>query len=360
MEPIDDLIREAAPRAPRGIADAVERRLGAQRRTRRALVGAGAFIAAAAIVVLWLLGRPPIGAPKSAWIAVRAQATTADATMIEIGRPLAVGALVRVGDRGAARLERRSGDERAAVELAANSEARVGEGALELLTGTARLEGPEARLTGDVAEVTTLGVGAAATVELRRNPMSTKGLPRTAALAALLTVTVADGGARVVAQGHTPIVLAKNDRTTVAPKLPPLTTRATRPATAKKPAPAAAATAATPAANDTPRATADGELDKQKFRVAVRSVMGDIKGCYEAALETNPNLEGRSVVEMKIVTKNGVGKVTDAEVQPNEGDLNAPAMQQCMLQALSRAEFPPSIDGGDVIVHYPFVFQSGN
>ena len=48
----------------------------------------------------------------------------------------------------------------------------------------------------------------------------------------------------------------------------------------------------------------------------------------------------------------------DAEMQPNDGDLNAPAMQQCILQALSKAQFPPSIDGQDVIVHYPFVFKS--
>ena len=357
MEPIDDLIRSAAPRAPRGIADAVERRLAAHRRTRRAIFGAGAFIAAAAMLVLWLIGRPPVAAHKSAWIAVRAASTTSDGNAIEIGAPLVVGALVHVGDGGAARLERASGNERASVELDANSEARVGDGALELLTGSARLEGPEARLTGDVAEVTTLGSSARATVELRRNPMLTKAFPKTAALAALLTVTVADGGARVVAQGHDPILLAKNDRTTVAPKLPPLTTRATKPATAKKPTPAPQP-AAKPTSSDTPTATADGSLDKGKFRAAVQTVLGDIKSCYEAALADNPNLEGRSIVEMRVVTKNGVGKIADAEVQPNEGDLNAPSMQQCMLQALSRADFPPSVDGDDVIVHYPFVFQS--
>jgi hypothetical protein len=352
---IEDLIREAAPRAPRGIADAVERRLSAQRRTRRAIFGAGAFIAAAAMLVLWLIGRPPVAAHKSAWIAVRAASTTADGRAIDIGAPLLVGALVHVGDGGAARLERQSGDERASVELDANSEARVGDGALELLTGSARLEGPEARLTGDVAEVTTLGSSARATVELRRNPMLTKN---TAALAVLLTVGVVDGGARVVAKGHDPVLLAKNDRTMIAPKLPPLTTRAAKPSAAKKPAPAPAPAATNPKPSDTPAATADGDLDKGKFRAAVQTVIGDIKSCYEAALADNPNLEGRSIVEMRVVTRNGVGKIADAEVQPNEGDLNAPSMQQCMLQALSRADFPPSLDGDDVIVHYPFVFQS--
>lgn len=180
----------------------------------------------------------------------------------------------------------------------------------------------------------------------------------TAALAVLLTVGVVDGGARVVAKGHDPVLLAKNDRTMIAPKLPPLTTRAAKPSAAKKPAPAPAPAATNPKPSDTPAATADGDLDKGKFRAAVQTVIGDIKSCYEAALADNPNLEGRSIVEMRVVTRNGVGKIADAEVQPNEGDLNAPSMQQCMLQALSRADFPPSLDGDDVIVHYPFVFQS--
>ena len=41
---------------------------------------------------------------------------------------------------------------------------------------------------------------------------------KSAGLAALLTVTVRGGGARVVAQGHPPLVLAKNDRAVVAPQ----------------------------------------------------------------------------------------------------------------------------------------------
>ena len=175
---------------------------------------------------------------------------------------------------------------------------------------------------------------------------------KTAALAALLTVAVVDGGARVVAKGHEPLVLAKNDRTMVAPKLPPLTTRA---ATKK----ATPATAAQARSNDLPPATVEeGSLDKKTFRAAVQTVIGDIGTCYEAALADSPNLEGRSVVVMTVVTKDGKGKISDAEVQPNEGDLNAPAMQQCMLQALSRAEFPPSVDGQPVVVHYPFVFKA--
>ena len=355
MEPIDDLIRGAMPRAPRGIAEAVDKRLAARKRTRRAFAGVGLFVAAAAALVLWLVARPA-RVPQSSWMAKSATLTTIDGMPIVVGRALPVGALVHVGDGGGARLERPSAGETARVELSANTDARVADGALELLTGSARLEGPEARLTGDVADVTTLGVGAAATVQLRRNPMLTKNA---AALAALLTVGVVDGGARVQAKGHDPLLLAKNDRTMIAPKLPPLTTRApakTTPASAKKPTPTPAAAKST---SDT-KAIADGDLDKGAFRAAVRTTLGDIQSCYEAALAQTPGIGGRIVFQLRVVTANGKGHIADGEVQPNEGDLNAPGLQQCMLQALAKAEFPPSVDGDDVIVSYPFVLKAAD
>ncbi|MCU1282731.1 MAG: hypothetical protein JWM53_6277, partial [bacterium] len=310
--------------------------------------------AAAAMLVLWLIGRPPTAAHKSAWIAVRAASTTADGKAIEIGAPLVVGALVHVGDGGAARLERASGNERASVELDANSEARVGDGALELLAGSARLEGPEARLTGDVAEVTTLGSSARATVELRRNPMLTKN---TAALAVLLTVGVADGGARVVAKGHDPLLLAKNDRTMIAPKLPPLTTRAAKPAAAKKPAPQPAAQpSGAPATGGE-----EGQLDKDVIRATVQRHILELRFCYEQALKDRPGLGGKFEVRMTLVTHGSESRVSDAEIVPaDESYLESMSMQSCVLQAVSRWHFPPSRDGDDVVVGYPFVFKTGD
>ena len=114
MEPIDDSIRGAMPRAPRGIADAVERRLAAQRRTRRTLAGVGALVAAAAALVLWMIARPSPATHDTTWVATRAASATADGHAIVVGEPLAVGALVHVGDSGAATLERASAGERRA------------------------------------------------------------------------------------------------------------------------------------------------------------------------------------------------------------------------------------------------------
>ena len=354
MEPIDDLIRGAMPRAPRGIADAVERRIAAQRRARRTFAGVGALVAAAAALVLWMIARPSPTTHDSTWVATRAESANADGQAIRVGTPLVVGARVHVGDGGAATLERASAGESARVELGANTDVRVGDGAIELLNGQARLEGPEARLTGDVAEVTTLGVGAAATVELRRNPMMSK---KTAALAALLTVGVVDGGARVVAKGHAPLLLAKNDRTMVAPKLPPLTTRAPVKASAKTPAPAPAA--ALKPTGSLPPATADGDLDKDAFRTTVANHINEVRFCYEQALADSPNLGGKFTVKMRLVTKDGVGRISEGEIVPaDEGYLESASMQSCVLQAFSRWKFPPSGDGEDVIVAYPLVFKA--
>ncbi|HEY2743293.1 MAG TPA: AgmX/PglI C-terminal domain-containing protein [Polyangia bacterium] len=368
MEPIDDLIRASTPRAPRGLAEAVEARLAARARSRRALAAAGAFVAAAALLILWLVAHPtPPRAHDSAWVAASATAATADGKPIAAGQPLTVGALVHVGDGGAARLERPSAGGSARIDLSANTEARVGDGAIELSYGQARLEGPEARVTGDVAEVTTLGASAAATVELRRNPMIKASLPKTAALAALLSVGVLDGGARVVAKGHAPILLAKNDRTLLAPMLPPVTMRAPAPtpSPAAKPAakPAVTPTPA-PTANDddgTPPAEIRGELNKDIIRDTVRDHINEIRFCYEQALADTPTLDGKLVVRMTLVTKDGVARVSEAEIQPvDKGYLDSLSMQQCVLQAVSRWHFPPSLHGGDVIVSYPFVFKTAD
>jgi hypothetical protein len=371
-DPLDQAIREAAPRAPRGFAAAVERRIAGERRARSRLVAVGALVAMAAGLVVWLLARSP--SPRvveSTWTAVAAHDATVTVTQegatvpLVAGRAVAVGAVIKVGAAGEARLER-------TTALGGESETRVGDGALELLSGSVRLEGPEARLTGDVAAVETLGVSADVAVELRRNPMW-KMIPKAAALSALLAVTVQDGGARVEAKGHDAIVLAKNDRALVAPKLPPLTTRAnaanasaakkppaatapataaaTAPATAKKPAPAAAA----------PRADVVGALDKDTIRKVVVGTIGDIKACYDVALAENKHLAGRIVVKMTVVTKDGKGHVSEGEIVPNDdGDLNSAKMQQCILEVLSRAEFPPSADGEPVVIGYPFVFATGN
>src|SRR5207302_9096465 len=98
---------------------------------------------AAAGLVLWILGRAP--APRtveSAWTVVAAHDATltrAGATEeLATGRRLPVGALVKVARGGEARLERATALGTARVRLAEDCEARVEDGALELLAGGVR------------------------------------------------------------------------------------------------------------------------------------------------------------------------------------------------------------------------------
>lgn len=165
------------------------------------------------------------------------------------------------------------------------------------------------------------------------------------------------------------MLLAKNDRTMVAPKLPPVTSRATSTTTAtaaaKKPAPAkpaATTTTTTPAAtpdNDELRASVRGPLDKEAIRTVIRRHLPEIASCYEQALLEDAKLDGRFFVRMKLVTSDGAGHVSEAEIVPvDDGYLDSPSMQSCVLQAVSRWQFPPSIDGSPVLVDYPFQFRA--
>lgn len=116
---------------------------------------------------------------------------------------------------------------------------------------------------------------------------------------------------------------------------------------------------ATPAASPSGDAV-EGVLDREVIQDVIRTVLPDIKDCYEQALATRPDLSGRVVVEMKIKTRDGKGRVDEAEIIPSAGDdLDSPATEHCLLQVMTRVEFPPPGGDGEVIVRYPFVLKTG-
>ena len=358
---IDSLLRDAAPRAPRGFADGVLRRIevaaGARRRRRARLVSVGALVAVAAALVLWL-ARPTtnVRLAPSGWSVVAQAGLTMTAPDGRPARDPDVGVQLVVGHGGAATLERAL----ARVTLAQDSRLRVAAGgALQLSTGGARLEGPETRVDGDVATVTTLGVSADIAVQLeRRTNMNAKNVM----LATVMTVAAHGGGALVQAREHTPVLLAQNDRATVMGTLPPLVNRAPvllANNDAKKPAPAKPATKS-PATTSDVKATATpepGDLDKATIRRVIQGSLNDIKDCYEKTLETEPNLSGKTVVRMSIVTRDGKGVVDEADVLPQgEGDLVSPRFEQCLLDVVGKMQFPPPLDG-KMTVDNPFILK---
>jgi hypothetical protein len=371
MEPsetdeLDEALRAALPRAPRGFADAVERRVGARRRGRGWVLGASVLTAMAAALVLWLLARPSgPPAPASPWLVAEAKGVTllrpdgAPAPAPRPGQLLAIGAELRVGDGGDAALVRpAAGDGGAArARLSPGAAVRVGARELTLAAGAARLDGDGARLDGEAAQVILLGDGAEAMIEMRRQEMTRGKMLTKWAGPALMAVSVLSGSALVEARTHAPVQLMRNDRMVVASGLPPLVTRAA--AAPAKTATSAPQPAVKPASK--PAATTSEPPMKEQIRSSVRAVRGELAGCYEKVLGKESKVAGRMVVQMRIVARDGKGRVDDAEVLPQEnggGDLASPLFEQCVLEVLAKADFPRPTGDEPLIVTYPFVFSN--
>src|SRR5262249_52330171 len=128
------------------------------------------------------------------------------------------------------------------------------------------------------------------------------------------------------------------------------------PAPAAKPTPAPAAK---PGETPAPAATASGNFDKDQVRAVVRRHIDEIRFCYEQSLVDKPELGGRFIVRMTVLTENGAERVSEAEIVPaDDGYLDSPTMQSCVLAAVSRWKFPASDDGEPVVIDYPFVFKA--
>jgi Ca-activated chloride channel homolog len=96
--------------------------------------------------------------------------------------------------------------------------------------------------------------------------------------------------------------------------------------------------------------TVKGSLSKEIIRRVIHRHINEIRFCYEKALSTHSDLEGRVVVRFIIASDGTVAKVT-----LKKSTLNNAAVEQCILTAVGRWRFPPPTDGGTVIVSYPFL-----
>jgi TonB family protein len=96
-----------------------------------------------------------------------------------------------------------------------------------------------------------------------------------------------------------------------------------------------------------------GGLDKEIVRRVVRQHVNEVRFCYSEALARNPALAGRVVVQFTIAQ---TGRVIVAALQSSS--LGAPAVEQCIVQATRRWEYPRPLGGGLVSVSYPFQLVS--
>ncbi|WP_375769146.1 AgmX/PglI C-terminal domain-containing protein [Archangium gephyra] len=94
-------------------------------------------------------------------------------------------------------------------------------------------------------------------------------------------------------------------------------------------------------------------LDKEQIRSVIEANRGDIRECYERALEQSPQLQGLIAVRFMI---NADGSVSDPVAARNTvGDAG---LEQCIASKMTAWRFPPVADGGRVAVTYPFLFRA--
>lgn len=112
--------------------------------------------------------------------------------------------------------------------------------------------------------------------------------------------------------------------------------------------------AAEPAAGD----GEPGTLDPEYIRSAVQELKPLIRECYELALDQQPDLEGRLVVDFEIVGEPDVGGVVETSEIDEASDLRHPALDECIRETMYTAELPAPEGGGRVTVRYPFNFSN--
>jgi len=358
---LDELLRRAAPAAPAGFAPRVMARLQAQARDRRRrrLAAAAASVLACAAATLVVLTRAHTPHPGGEWQLVEARGVPGQ----RAGNWLPSQTSLSVDRHGLARLARAGGAE---VACAGGTSARVAPDGVALDQGAVRLHEDGTMAATELARVTALGAGAQVEVGLQRSP------------APVLTAYAARGGARVEAfDPPSTTLLAQGDRTLLQRGRPAATLRASGPVASIQPAslPPAATRVPAPGGAAPPRRskrqTSAGEraetpapgaaaIDKESIHAAMQSIMNRVKECYEEARKRDPKLAGRLAIRFAIRAHDGQGRVDEGEIDPDLDELQAPLMEQCVLNAVGQLTFPvPSCPQGDcsVQVTYPLQFE---
>jgi len=98
-----------------------------------------------------------------------------------------------------------------------------------------------------------------------------------------------------------------------------------------------------------------GTIDKEGIRRVVRQNQREIQACYEKALNQDPGLSGKVVLEWEIGERGRVGAV-----RVLNSSLGSRIVERCMMTALKRWTFPEPPPDQIAVVAFPFVFMSQN
>jgi len=96
-----------------------------------------------------------------------------------------------------------------------------------------------------------------------------------------------------------------------------------------------------------------GTIDREAVRRVIRSILSQIRSCYEKQLRLNPTLGGKIVVTFEIAER---GQVTVSA--PKTSTLPDPEVGRCVAARIQSQRFPEPPAGTIAVVDYPFVFDS--
>jgi TonB family protein len=98
-----------------------------------------------------------------------------------------------------------------------------------------------------------------------------------------------------------------------------------------------------------------GGLDMAIIRRVITEHRREIVACYESALQRNPELEGRVVIEWVIAPDGAVAAAKVANTTLNNADVEA-----CMQRRVRQWRFPEPKGGVTARVNFPWVFTPGD
>jgi pSer/pThr/pTyr-binding forkhead associated (FHA) protein len=96
-----------------------------------------------------------------------------------------------------------------------------------------------------------------------------------------------------------------------------------------------------------------GTIDREAVRRVIRSILSQIRSCYEKQLRLNPSLGGKLVITFEIAEQ---GRV--ALSKPKTSTLDDPEVGRCVAARIQAQRFPEPPAGTIAVVDYPFVFDS--
>lgn len=102
----------------------------------------------------------------------------------------------------------------------------------------------------------------------------------------------------------------------------------------------------------TQEASVASGLDRDQIAAVINKNLGQVRFCYEQALQADPNLSGRVAVAF-IIGGNGAVKMANID----NSTMNSKAVEDCIVMRLKTWPFPLPQGGVDVKVSYPFVLR---